>query len=75
MMKNSISFKKENQHELKALTKSFFRRLQGAPDKSSIKGIYAIWYEVLQYWTRVCHLRTQMKFVSNLIHFKNKFLG
>lgn len=43
MMKISISFKKE----LKALTKSFFERLQGALVKPCAKRIYLIWYELL----------------------------
>lgn len=42
MTKTSISFKKENQYELKALPKSFFERLQGALDKPCFKGIYPI---------------------------------
>lgn len=75
MMKNSTSSKKENQYELKALSKSFFKWLQGALEKSCIKGIYAIWYEVLQYWTWVCCHWTQIKYFRDLIHFKNKFLG
>lgn len=45
MMKISISFKKKDQRELKALPKSLFERLQGALDKPRIKGSYPIWWK------------------------------